>query len=154
MHESGKPFNDASGDRLRSWLGVSVDEFYDPQRFAILPMGFCFPGQDTRGADLPPRRECAPAWRPALIAGMPQIDLVLAIGLYAQAWHLGMARLPTLTETVKGWREIFSMGSQPRVLPLPHPSWRNTGWLKRNPWYEMEFLPFLKTEIRHRLDSQ
>ncbi|MGI6853480.1 uracil-DNA glycosylase family protein [Mesorhizobium sp. 1B3] len=154
VHESGRPFTDASGDRLRSWLGVSSEEFYDPANFAILPMGFCFPGQDARGADLPPRRECAPAWRSALVAEMPQIDLVLAIGLYAQAWHLGASRAVSLTETVRDWRGIFSAGSVPHVLPLPHPSWRNTGWLRRNPWFEMELLPFLKTEIRCRLDRR
>jgi len=154
VHESGRPFTDASGDRLRSWLGVSSEEFYDPGNFAILPMGFCFPGQDARGADLPPRRECAPAWRSALVAAMPQIELVLAIGLYAQAWHLGTARTVSLTETVRDWRAIFSADAVPRVLPLPHPSWRNTAWLKQNPWFEMELLPFLKAEIRHRLDNE
>lgn len=117
-------------------------------------MGFCFPGQDARGADLPPRPECAPAWRSALIAEMPQIELVLAIGLYAQAWHLGAARPVSLTETVRDWRGIFSASSAPHILPLPHPSWRNTGWLRRNPWFEMELLPFLKAVIRHRLDSR
>jgi uracil-DNA glycosylase len=154
VHESGRPFTDASGDRLRSWLGVSAEEFYDPGKFAILPMGFCFPGQDARGADLPPRRECAPAWRAALIRDMPQLDLVLAIGLYAQAWHLGAARPASLTETVRDWRKVFSASSQPHVLPLPHPSWRNTSWLRRNPWFEMELLPFLKAEIRRRLNEQ
>lgn len=151
VHATGLPFNDASGDRLRAWLGVSRDEFYDPAQFAILPMGFCFPGQDARGADLPPRRECAPAWRTSLLGQMPQVELVLTIGLYAHAWHIGSARAGSLTATVMNWRAIFAAGATPRVLPLPHPSWRNTGWLKRNPWFEMELLPFLKTEIRHRL---
>lgn len=154
VHESGRPFTDASGDRLRSWLGVSSEEFYDPGNFAILPMGFCFPGQDARGADMPPRRECAPAWRSALVAAMPQIELVLAIGLYAQAWHLGVSRPASLTETVRDWRAIFSAGAVPRILPLPHPSWRNAAWLKRNQWFETELLPFLKMEIRDRLDRQ
>lgn len=153
VHVSGRPFTDASGDRLRSWLGVSSDAFYDPANFAILPMGFCFPGQDERGADLPPRLECAPAWRSRLIAAMPQIELVLAVGLYAHAWHLGSARSRSLTETVGNWRQVFEASQSPRVLPLPHPSWRNTGWLKRNPWFEMELLPFLKAEIRSRLDG-
>jgi uracil-DNA glycosylase len=151
VHATGIPFNDASGDRLRDWLGVSRDEFYDPSDFAILPMGFCFPGQDLRGADLPPRRECAPAWRAPLLAAMPQIDLVVAIGLYAQGWHLGSAWAGSLTETVMNWRAVFDAPSVPRVLALPHPSWRNTGWLKRNPWFEMELLPFLRAEIRRRL---
>jgi uracil-DNA glycosylase len=153
VHATGIPFNDASGDRLRAWLGVSREAFYDPAKFAIVPMGFCFPGQDARGADLPPRKECAPAWRAPLLAAMPQIDLVIAVGLYAHAWHIGAARAGSLTETVMNWRSIFASGSVPRILPLPHPSWRNTGWLKRNPWFEMELLPVLRTEIRRRLDS-
>lgn len=151
VHLSGKPFTDASGDRLRNWLGITPDEFYDPTKFAIVPMGFCFPGQDARGADLPPRRECAPAWREPLMAAMPQIELVLTIGLYAQAWHMGETRRGSLTETVMNWREIFAAPSRPVVLPLPHPSWRNTGWLKKHPWFEMDLLPFLKMEIRSRL---
>jgi uracil-DNA glycosylase len=151
VHLSGMPFTDASGDRLRNWLGVTSEEFYDAENFAIVPMGFCFPGQDARGADLPPRRECAPAWRAPLMAAMPQIDLVLTIGLYAQAWHMGDARRGSLTETVQNWREVFAAPARPLVLPLPHPSWRNTGWLKKNPWFEMDLLPFLKTEIRRRL---
>jgi uracil-DNA glycosylase len=151
VHVSGMPFTDASGDRLRNWLGVTREEFYDQKKFAIVPMGFCFPGQDSKGADLPPRRECAPAWRAPLMAAMPQIELVLTIGLYAQAWHMGETRLGSLTETVKNWREIFAEPTRPVVLPLPHPSWRNTGWLKKNPWFEMNLLPFLKTEIRRRL---
>lgn len=148
---SGMPFTDASGDRLRDWLGVTSDEFYNPDFFAIVPMGFCFPGQDAKGGDLPPRRECAPAWREPLMTLMPQIDLVLTIGLYAQAWHIGAARSASLTETVKNWRQVHAATSAPKVIPLPHPSWRNTGWIKRNPWFEMELLPFLKTEIRDRL---
>lgn len=151
VHLSGRPFTDASGDRLRSWLGVTGEEFYDPQNFAIVPMGFCFPGQDAKGGDLPPRRECAPAWRAQLMAAMRQIDLVLTIGIYAQEWHMGAKRHGSLSETVANWRAAWASQSAPRVLPLPHPSWRNTGWLKRNPWFEMELLPFLKTEIRLRL---
>ena len=150
---SGVPFTDASGDRLRSWLGVTSEEFYDQRNFAIVPMGFCFPGQDARGADLPPRRECAPAWRAPLMAAMPEIELVLTIGLYAQAWHMGGTRGRSLTETVMNWREIFAAPSRPMVLPLPHPSWRNTGWLKKNPWFEMNLLPFLKMEIRRHLNE-
>ncbi|MEP9388385.1 uracil-DNA glycosylase family protein [Mesorhizobium sp. KR9-304] len=151
VHLSGMPFTDASGDRLRNWLGVTREEFYDLKNFAIVPMGFCFPGQDAKGGDLPPRRECAPAWRAPLMELMPQIELVLTIGLYAQAWHMGDARRGSLTETVMNWREAFAAPSRPVVLPLPHPSWRNTGWLKRNPWFEMDLLPFLKMEIRRRL---
>lgn len=151
VHLSGVPFTDASGDRLRSWLGVTGDEFCDPKKFAIVPMGFCFPGQDAKGGDLPPRRECAPAWRERLMALMPQIDLVLTIGIYAQSWHMGSIRQPSLTETVMNWRAIWQAPAATKVLPLPHPSWRNTGWLKRNPWFEMELLPFLRTEIRSRI---
>lgn len=152
VHLSGMPFTDASGDRLRNWLGVSAQEFYDTEKFAIVPMGFCFPGQDAKGGDLPPRRECAPAWRSDLMALMPQIDLVLTIGGYAKAWHMGTTRLPSLTETVRNWRAIWDGPSMPKVLPLPHPSWRNTGWLKKNPWFEMDLLPFLRSEIRYRID--
>lgn len=151
VHVTGMPFTDASGDRLRNWLGVSSEEFYDTTKFAIVPMGFCFPGQDAKGSDLPPRRECAPAWRAPLMALMPQVDVVLTIGLYAQSWHMGAARRPSLTETVMDWRTIWDAPSNPKVLPLPHPSWRNTGWLKRNPWFEMDLLPFLRSEIRYRL---
>ncbi len=151
VHATGRPFTDASGDRLRSWLGVTAEEFYDPEKFAIVPMGFCFPGQDERGADLPPRRECAPAWRVPLMAQIPRIDLVLTIGMYAQNWHMGAARRSSLTETVRDWRAVWNAPSERKVLPLPHPSWRNTGWLKRNPWFETELLPFLKTEIRDRI---
>ncbi len=151
VHATGRPFTDASCDRLRSWLGVTAEEFYDPEKFAIVPMGFCFPGQDERGADLPPRRECAPAWRVPLMAQIPRIDLVLTIGMYAQNWHMGAARRSSLTETVRDWRAVWNAPSEQKVLPLPHPSWRNTGWLKRNPWFETELLPFLKTEIRDRI---
>jgi uracil-DNA glycosylase len=151
VHFSGMPFTDASGDRLRSWLGVSAEEFYDTEKFAIVPMGFCFPGQDAKGSDLPPRRECAPAWRAPLMALMSQIDLVLTIGSYAQSWHMGEARRPSLTETVRDWRAIWNTPASPKVLPLPHPSWRNSGWLKQNPWFEMDLLPFLRSEIRYRI---
>ncbi len=151
VHLSGTPFTDASGDRLRDWLGVTADEFYDTQKFAIVPMGFCFPGQDAKGGDLPPRPECAPAWRQRLMDLMPQLELVLTIGIYAQAWHMGDMRRNSLTETVMGWREIFAASERPLVLPLPHPSWRNTGWLKKNPWFEMELLPFLRAEIQARI---
>ena len=148
---SSVPFNDASGERLRSWLGVTREEFYDASRVAIVPMGFCFPGQDAKGGDLPPRRECAPQWRSRLFAAMPRIELVLAIGQYAQAWHLGPARKANLTDTVAAWRELAGRASSPRIVPLPHPSWRNNGWLKRNPWFECELLPFVRREVRRLL---
>lgn len=152
VHLSGMPFTDASGDRLRAWLGVTSDEFYDTDKFAIVPMGFCFPGQDAKGGDLPPRKECAPARRAPFMALMPQIEIVLTIGIYAQSWHMGAARRGSLTETVRDWRAIWDSRASRKVLPLPHPSWRNTGWLKQNPWFEIELLPFLRSEIRSRID--
>jgi uracil-DNA glycosylase len=128
-------------------MAVSAEEFYDPDLVAILPMGFCFPGNDRHGGDLPPRRECAPRWRADMLALMPQIDLVLVIGQYAQGWHLGKARAASMTQTVQDWRRHIERG----VIPLPHPSWRNTAWLKRNPWFETELLPVLRKEIRDRI---
>lgn len=148
VHESGLPFDDRSGDRLRDWLAVDRETFYDPTRFAIVPMGFCFPGYDAKGSDLPPRRECAPAWRERLMAQMPQVELILAIGRYAQTWHLGALHKKSVTDTVADWRAVLEAGQRPRVLPLPHPSWRNTGWLKRNPWFEAELLPVLRAQVR------
>ena len=150
VHASGIPFTDPSGDRLRDWLGVDEKVFYDPNAFSIVPMGFCFPGLDAKGGDLPPRRECAPAWRGRLMAHMPNIRLVLAIGQYAQAWHLGPIRAGSLTDTVRDWQRVFAE-TQARgsaVLPLPHPSWRNSAWIARNPWFAADLLPFLKAEIR------
>ncbi|WP_412049266.1 uracil-DNA glycosylase family protein [Hoeflea sp. Naph1] len=148
VHASGRPFTDPSGDRLRDWLGVNEDQFYDSDNFAIVPMGFCFPGLDAKGGDLPPRRECAPAWRDRLMAAMPQIKLILVIGQYAHAWHLGPLRRKTLTETVQEWRSILSASeANCAVMPLPHPSWRNSGWIRKNPWFEAELLPELKRRI-------
>ena len=151
-HQSGTPFTDPSGDRLRAWLGISEDEFYDVSRIAIVLMGFCFPGLDAKGGDLPPRRECAPAWRTRVFAAMPQIEMLLTIGQYAQRWHLGPLRQSTLTATVSDWENIWSSTNSPRVLPLPHPSWRNNAWLKRHPWFETDLLPVLRAEVRRLLD--
>ncbi len=154
VHASGTPFTDPSGDRLRAWMGVDPATFYDVRRIAIIPMGFCFPGLDENGGDLPPRRECAPAWRAQLLAGLPRVSFVLAVGSYAHRWHLGALARPTLTETVASWRDIIAAtgeGRGPLVMPLPHPSWRNNGWLKRNPWFEAELLPVLRAEIDRRL---
>lgn len=147
VHQSGLPFNDASGDRLRLWLGVDREQFYDPRLFAIVPMGFCFPGYDAQGSDLPPRRECAPRWRGQVVDAMPQIELVLAIGQYAQAWHLGDRRAATMTETVRNWRTHLGSNIGPAVLALPHPSWRNTSWMKKNPWFEADVLPVLRDRV-------
>ena len=147
VHQSGLPFNDASGDRLRQWMGVDREAFYDPARFAIIPMGLCFPGYDAQNHDLPPRRECAPHWRQKIMAAMPQVELVLAIGQHAQAYHLGSRRKASMTETVAHWRDYFLANDSPRVLPLPHPSWRNSAWLKRHPWFEENVLPQLRRSV-------
>lgn len=152
VHLSGVPFSDRSGDRLRAWMGVSQAQFYDEALVAIVPMGFCYPGQDAKGGDLPPRPECAPAWRARVLATLPNLQLVLLVGLYAQAWHLPRkVTAGGLTQTVAGWRALLAGGSTPAYLPLPHPSWRNTGWLKANPWFETELLPELKSRVSQLL---
>jgi uracil-DNA glycosylase len=133
--------------RLRAWLGLDEGAFYNPARVAIVPMGHCFPGYDEAGGDLPPRRECAPAWRAPVLAALPRLELVLVIGLYAQAWHLPGSERPGLTATVARWRQILAEPRRPRALPLPHPSWRNNGWLKRHPWFEAELLPAVRAEV-------
>jgi uracil-DNA glycosylase len=152
VHASGTPFTDASGDRLRAWLGVTSEEFYDQERVAIVPMGFCFPGHDRAGGDLPPRRECARAWHAPLFAAMPQLQLVLLVGSYAQRWHLGAAGNGAMTEpmtdTVARWRTLLDAPCTPRTLPLPHPSWRNNAWITAHPWFEHELLPALRREVR------
>lgn len=146
VHESGVPFDDASGDRLRDWMGVDRETFYDHSRIAIVPMAFCFPGYDAKGSDLPPPPICAKTWRIGLMEAMPQIETVLLVGGYAQKWHLGRRAHPRLTETVQHWREYT-----PHFLPMPHPSWRNTAWLKRNPWFEEEVLPWLRARVQFLL---
>ncbi|MEM7507535.1 MAG: uracil-DNA glycosylase family protein [Pseudomonadota bacterium] len=143
VHASGVPFDDPSGDRLRSWMGIGRDVFYDKSRLAIVPMGFCFPGYDAKGSDLPPPKLCAQTWREAVMATLPQIELTLIIGQYAQAWHLGRARSKSVTDTVRNWRDHIDEGQ----VPMPHPSWRNTSWLKKNPWFEQEVLPWLQGEV-------
>ncbi len=146
VHQTGVPFNDPSGERLREWMGVTREEFYDERRIAIIPMGFCFPGNDAKGGDLPPRKECAPAWRVRLMEALPNIETVILVGGYAQKWHLGKSAKKTLTETVADWRDFT-----PAFFPTPHPSWRNTGWLKKNPWFETDLLPVLKRRVRRLL---
>lgn len=153
-HAKGLPFYDPSGVRLREWLGLDEAAFYDPAKVAIVPMGHCFPGYDAQGGDLPPRRECAPLWRERVFAGLPRLSLVLTIGLYAQKWHLGPDYAGGLTATVVRWRDILAQPRRPRVLPLPHPSWRNNGWLRRNPWFEAELLPVLREEVRAALAQE
>lgn len=148
-HKSGLPFDDASGDRLRAWLGMDRAAFYDENRVCIAPMGFCFPGYDAQGSDLPPRRECL-VWHDRLFALMPQIEVVLAIGGYAQRYHFARVGQPLskrakVDESVRRWREFET--TRPRMFPLPHPSWRNTGWLKRNPWFESALLPDLRAAV-------
>lgn len=140
-HEIGRPFVDPSGNRLRAWLGVSEEQFYDPALFAILPMGFCYPGTG-KGGDLPPRPECAPQWRRPLLGLLPDIELTLIMGQYALDWHLGDAKSKTLTETVKRWEEFW-----PAALPLPHPSPRNIRWFKANPWFEADVIPALQERV-------
>lgn len=142
VHEAGKPFWDPSGDRLRDWLGIGEEVFYDRSRIAVVPMAFCFPGYDAKGSDLPPPPICAATWRARLLALLPNIRLTLLIGGYAQKWHLGAAARGGVTKTVAAWRD-----HAPDTIPLPHPSWRNTGWLKRNPWFEAELLPVLRSRM-------
>lgn len=147
-HASGIPFSDRSGSRLREWLGLDEAAFYDASKVAIVPMGSCFPGQDAKGGDLGPRRECAQTWRQPLFEALPNLELVLLIGQYAQAWHLGDDFRDGLTQTVRCWHDILENPHKPRIQPLPHPSWRNNGWLKTNFWFEAELLPVLRSEIR------
>ena len=141
VHETGLSFNDRSGDRLREWLGIDRETFYDESRIAIIPMGFCYPGRGT-GGDLPPRRECAPLWHDRIIERLPRVELTLLVGSYAISYYLGAAAKGTMTETVAAWRDHL-----PRYLPLPHPSWRTTAWERRNPWFEAQLLP----ELRRRM---
>lgn len=141
-HHKGIPFDDPSGVRLRDWMGVSPDTFYDASQIAILPMGFCFPGTGKSG-DLPPRPECAQKWRSALLACLPNVELALIIGQYAMAWHINDGQKMKLTDRVAAWERYF-----PETLPLPHPSPRNNLWLKRNPWFEADVLPALKDRVQ------
>lgn len=140
-HARCVPFDDPSGNRLRDWLGVSRETFYDPDCFAIIPMGFCFPGTG-KGGDLPPRPECAALWREKLLAAMPGVETTFVLGQYAQDWHLGPAKGAKLAERVADWRRAW-----PRLVPLPHPSPRNLGWFRKNPWFEAELLPELRERV-------
>ena len=142
VHETGISFNDPSGDRLREWMGIGRDVFYDESRVAIIGMGFCFPGYAANGGDLPPRKECAEAWQDRLFATMPKFELTLLVGSYAIDWHLGGRAKSNVTQTVKAWRKYT-----PRTLPLPHPSWRNNAWLAKNPWFAKELLPYLRRRV-------
>jgi len=144
VHESGVPFNDPSGERLRGWLDTPPEIFYDENRIAILPMAFCFPGHDARRGDLPPPPDCAKLWRERLFAELPQIELILLIGKAAQDWHLG-DKAP-MTQRVRDWTAHGSHGKRVQI-PLPHPSWRNNSWLKQNPWFETETLPKMRAAL-------
>lgn len=143
VHKTGIPFDDASGDRLRQWMGITKDSFYDAQKIAILPMGFCYPGSGKSG-DLPPRPECALAWRKQLLSAMGNIKLTLVIGTYAQNWHMKDTKQKNLTETVRNWQDYG-----PLLLPLPHPSPRNNIWLSKNPWFEQDLVPQLKKRVKN-----
>lgn len=146
VHQSGKPFTDPSGDRLRDWLGIGPEAFYNKDRVAILPMAFCFPGYDGRKSDLPPPPICARTWRTPIVDALRDVRLTLLVGGYAQRWHLG-AKTP-VTQTVAGWRD-----HAPQVFPLPHPSWRNTAWLKKNPWFTQDLLPVLRAQVQEVLND-
>ncbi len=143
VHETGLPFNDPSGNRLRDWMGIDRDTFYGQPEIGVAAMAFCFPGTNPKGGDYPPPPRCAQLWRKDLLALLPKVELTLLVGGYAQAWALGDAMKPTMTETVAAWSEYVGYG----VLPLPHPSWRNTAWLKRNPWFEDEVTPYLRRRV-------
>lgn len=140
---------DPSGLRLRDWMGVDEAQFYDASRIAIVPMGFCFPGYDAHGGDIPPMKRCAREWREKLLEQLPNIGLTLLVGGYAQKWHLGKRMARNLTETVRQWQDYTSEG----LFTLPHPSWRNTGWIKKNQWFETETLPALKSAISSALSA-
>lgn len=146
VHESGLPFTDPSGDRLRRWLGIDADTFYGNRRIGVAAQAFCYPGTAAKGGDYPPPKRCASLWRPRLLAELPQVELTLLVGGHAQAWALGPRMAGSLTATVRAWRDYL-----PEVLPLPHPSWRNTAWLSREPWFEPEVVPWLQTRVRELL---
>ena len=146
VHKANKPFWDPSGDRLRDWMQIDMNSFYDKSQVAIVPMAFCFPGYDAKGSDLPPPRVCAETWRGQIMEELSDVRLTLLIGGYAQKWHLGGIARAGVTKTVEKWRDMPA-----NVLPLPHPSWRNTGWLRRNPWFESELLPVLRERVKEAL---
>ena len=150
VHHSGKPFTDASGDRLRQWLGMDADTFYDRARTAIVPMAFCFPGYDAKGSDLPPPKLCAETWHANVMDALGPVPLTVLVGGHAHRWHLpraGGGRIGSVTATVAAWR-----ARAPAIFPLPHPSWRNTAWMKRNTWFEADVLPALKARVQEVLE--
>jgi uracil-DNA glycosylase len=141
VHASGVPWQDDSGDRLRDWTGLDNEDFYNPQRVALVPMGFCYPGAGD-GADLPPRPECAPLWHAKVLAALPRRQLTLLVGIHAQTYYLRTSKKQTMTETVRSFAEHL-----PEFFPLPHPSWRSTGWMQKNPWFERRIVPALRTAV-------
>jgi uracil-DNA glycosylase len=143
VHESGLPFTDPSGDRLRQWLDVDYESFYADPRIGVAAQAFCFPGTNPKGGDYPPPRRCAELWRDRLLAELPRVELTLLVGGYAQVWALGDRAKTNMTETVRAWRDYA-----PSILPLPHPSWRNSAWLRKNQWFEAEVLPYLRQRVR------
>ncbi|RAK58618.1 uracil-DNA glycosylase family protein [Phenylobacterium hankyongense] len=145
VHESGLPFDDPSGERLRGWMGVDRATFYGEPAIGVAAMAFCFPGTSPKGGDYPPPKRCATLWRSRLMDALPNVELTLLVGSYAQDWALGGKRV--MTGTVRDWRARL-----PQILPMPHPSWRNTGWLKRNPWFEAEVVPYLRKRVGQILD--
>ncbi|MCZ4281030.1 uracil-DNA glycosylase family protein [Kiloniella laminariae] len=143
VHETGIPWNDPSGERLREWMGLEAETFYDENLIAIMPMGLCYPGRLEKGGDAPPRPECAPLWHEKVKSFLPEIRLTLLVGQYAQGYYLGARRQKALTKTVLSWREYL-----PDYLVTPHPSWRSAIWLKKNPWFEEELVPYLQDQVR------
>lgn len=148
VHESGLPFTDPSGDRLRAWMGIDYETFYAQPAIGVAAMAFCFPGTNPRGGDYPPPPRCAATWRPRLVEALPKAELTLLVGGYAQTWALGDRAKANMTQTVAAWREYG-----PDLLPMPHPSWRNTAWLRRNPWFEDEVVPYLQMRVASLLGS-
>jgi uracil-DNA glycosylase len=146
VHESGLPFDDRSGDRLRDWLGVDRETFYGDRRIGVAAMAFCFPGTHPKGGDHPPPKRCATLWRPRLLGALPSVELTLLVGSYAQRWSLPEAKGRAMTDVVAGWRAYL-----PHAVLLPHPSWRNTAWLRRNPWFEDEVVPYLRLRVAEML---
>ena len=153
VHESGLPFTDPSGDRLRDWMGVDFEAFYADHRIGVAAQAFCYPGTAPQkngrsGGDYPPPKRCATLWRPRLLEALPRMELTLLVGGHAQVWALGERARASMTDTVRAWREYA-----PDILPMPHPSWRNTAWLRRNPWFEAEVVPYLRQRVRDILSS-
>ena len=142
MHESGRPFTDASGDKLRAWMGVDGRTFYGDPRIGVASQAFCYPGTNPKGGDFPPPPRCSQLWRSRLLQALPQVELTLLVGGHAQAWALGDRMKGSMTQTVAAWREYL-----PGIIPMPHPSWRNTAWLKREPWFEREVVPYLRERV-------